>query len=83
MGLSFFSLATCTLISAETRWSVSRPILQEIEYDLCVLTGDYRGETFGPYDETIAGMARICAALKKPIYGVLGNHDTVRMLPGS
>ena len=45
------------------------------------MTGDYRGETFGPYDETIAGMARICAALKKPIYGVLGNHDTVRMLP--
>ena len=39
-------------------------ILPEIDYDLCVLTGDYRGETFGPYDATIAGMARICAALK-------------------
>jgi hypothetical protein len=24
----------------------------------------------------------ICAKLKQPIYGVLGNHDTVRMLPG-
>ena len=57
------------------------PILQQTDSDLCVLTGDYRGETFGPYDETIAGMARICAALKKPIYGVLGNHDTIRMLP--
>jgi predicted MPP superfamily phosphohydrolase len=57
------------------------PILQKIDYDLCVLTGDYRGETFGPCDETIAGMARICAALRKPIYGVLGNHDTIRMLP--
>jgi len=58
-------------------------ILQEIDYDLCVLTGDYRGETFGPHDAAIAGMARICAALKGPIYGVLGNHDTVRMLlPG-
>src|SRR6185295_19043846 len=55
-------------------------ILQGIEYDICVLTGDYRGETFGPYEETIGGMARICAALKKPAYGVLGNHDTVRML---
>ena len=57
-------------------------ILGEIEYDLCVLTGDYRGQTFGPYDSTLAGMARICACLKRPIYGVLGNHDTVRMLPG-
>jgi predicted MPP superfamily phosphohydrolase len=56
-------------------------VLQEINYDLCALTGDYRGETFGPHDATIAGMAPICAALKRPIYGVLGNHDTVRMLP--
>ena len=27
-------------------------------------------------------MSQICAKLKQPIYGVLGNHDTVRMLPG-
>jgi predicted MPP superfamily phosphohydrolase len=27
-------------------------------------------------------MARIVAALKGPIYGVLGNHDTIRMVPG-
>jgi predicted MPP superfamily phosphohydrolase len=57
-------------------------ILQNMNYDLCALTGDYRGETFGPFDVTLAGMSRICAGIKKPIYGVLGNHDTVRMLPG-
>jgi uncharacterized protein len=57
-------------------------ILQNINYDLCALTGDYRGQTFGPYDTTLAGMSRICAEINKPIYGVLGNHDTVRMLPG-
>lgn len=57
-------------------------ILQDLNYDLCALTGDYRGETFGPYDATLEGMSWICAAIKKPIYGVLGNHDTVRMLPG-
>jgi predicted MPP superfamily phosphohydrolase len=56
-------------------------ILRGLDYDLCVLTGDYRGQTFGPYDATLAGMAHICAGLKQPIYGVLGNHDTVRMLP--
>jgi uncharacterized protein len=27
-------------------------------------------------------MSQICAELKKPAYGVLGNHDTIRMLPG-
>jgi len=57
-------------------------ILQDLNYDLCALTGDYRGETFGRYDATLEGMSWICAAIKKPIYGVLGNHDTVRMLPG-
>ena len=57
-------------------------ILQDINYDLCALTGDYRGQTFGPYDATLAGMSRVCAEIRKPIYGVLGNHDTVRMLPG-
>lgn len=57
-------------------------LLQEIHYDICVLTGDYRGKTFGPYEATLAGMARVCAQLKKQVYGVLGNHDTICMLPG-
>jgi uncharacterized protein len=57
-------------------------ILPNLNYDLCALTGDYRGQTFGPYDATLAGMSRVCAEIRKPIYGVLGNHDTVRMLPG-
>jgi uncharacterized protein len=57
-------------------------ILNEISYDLCVLTGDYRGQSFGSYEAALAGMSRICAQLKKPAYGVLGNHDTVCMVPG-
>ena len=55
-------------------------MLQEIDYHICVLTGDYRGQTFGPYEATLAGMARVCAHLKKPVYGVLGNDDTICML---
>jgi predicted MPP superfamily phosphohydrolase len=57
-------------------------ILPNIEYDLCVLTGDYRAQTFGAYEPALTGMARLCSALKRPIYGVLGNHDTIRMVPG-
>jgi predicted MPP superfamily phosphohydrolase len=51
-------------------------------YDICVLTGDYRGATYGPYDTTLAGLARVRAGLKGPIYAVLGNHDTICMVPG-
>jgi uncharacterized protein len=53
-----------------------------LKYDVCVLTGDYRGKTFGPYDAALKGMAQITKHLKQPIFGVLGNHDTIQMLPG-
>lgn len=56
-------------------------LLPTVVYDICVLTGDYRGKTFGPFEATIAGMERVCAALREPVYGVLGNHDTIRMVP--
>jgi predicted MPP superfamily phosphohydrolase len=56
-------------------------LLPGLAYDLCVLTGDYRGKTFGPIDATIEGMARMCAHIVAPIYGVLGNHDSIRMVP--
>ena len=57
-------------------------LLPNLEYDICVLTGDYRAHTFGPYETALAGMARLCSRITGPIYGVLGNHDTIRMLPG-
>jgi uncharacterized protein len=56
-------------------------LLDGICYDLCVLTGDYRGKTFGPFDAALEGMARVRSHLKGPVYGVLGNHDTIRMVP--
>ncbi len=56
-------------------------LLPELSYDLCVLTGDYRGPTHGPFEATLAALAPIRALIKSPIYGVLGNHDTIRMVP--
>lgn len=52
-----------------------------LEYDLCVLTGDYRALTSGPIDGTIAGMRLVAEALRGPVYGVLGNHDSIHMVP--
>src|SRR4029453_12735850 len=57
-------------------------LLPEPAYDVCVLTGDYRGATFGPFDAALEGLARVRSHLKEPVYGVLGNHDTIRMIPG-
>lgn len=57
-------------------------ILPGLGYDICVLTGDFRGKTFGPFDATLEGLARVRMHLKDPVYGVLGNHDTVCIVPG-
>ena len=53
-----------------------------LDYDICVLTGDYRGQTTGPFEATLDGLARIRRYLDDPVYAVLGNHDTIRMVPG-
>jgi predicted MPP superfamily phosphohydrolase len=56
-------------------------LVSGLQYDLCVLTGDYRGKTYGPFEAAMEGVARLRAHLKQPIYGVLGNHDTIQMVP--
>jgi hypothetical protein len=56
-------------------------LLDVVSYDLCVLTGDYRGESFGPFEAALDGIAAVRAHLKQPIYGVLGDHDTIQMVP--
>jgi len=56
-------------------------ILPTLKYDLCVLTGDYRGATSGKFDDAIARIRPVLACIKQPVYGVLGNHDTIRMVP--
>ena len=54
--------------------------LADVEYDVCVMTGDYRSKTYGPIDATVDGMRRIRAVLHDPIYGVLGNHDSLALV---
>jgi hypothetical protein len=56
-------------------------LLPDLTYDLCVLTGDYRGATFGKFDDALALLRPVLVRIKRPVYGVLGNHDTIRMVP--
>jgi uncharacterized protein len=57
-------------------------LLPSLKYDLCAITGDYRGATFGPFDDALEGMKRMRSHIRTTVYGVLGNHDTIRMVPG-
>lgn len=51
-------------------------------HDVCVLTGDFRFRTFGPYAPALEALARLRPHLGEAVYAVLGNHDTIRMVPG-
>jgi uncharacterized protein len=55
---------------------------REEEYDLCVMTGDFRSRTYGPFDQVLEGMSTLSANLKTPAYGILGNHDFIEMASG-
>lgn len=56
-------------------------LLPSLQYDICVITGDFRGQTFGPFDEALNILRHLRNRLRGPVYAVLGNHDSVRMLP--
>jgi predicted MPP superfamily phosphohydrolase len=55
--------------------------VRPLEYDLCVLTGDYRFRTSGDAERAIHNIGRLRASLSGEVYAVLGNHDTVLMVP--
>jgi hypothetical protein len=49
--------------------------VQGLEYDLCVLTGDFRFDTYGPSDKVMSRMAMLMEVLDCPdgVVSVLGN----------
>ena len=60
-------------------------LVKDLNFDICVMTGDYRAETYGAIQPCLVGVARVIArvkeVLRENVYGVLGNHDTIRMVP--
>ena len=56
-------------------------MVRDLDYDLCVLTGDYRGRTFGDCGLCLEAIASLREAVCGDIYAVLGNHDSIAMVP--
>ncbi|MFW6093005.1 MAG: metallophosphoesterase [Pseudomonadota bacterium] len=67
-------------VSDETAHAIVAAV-RELEYDVCVLTGDYRFRTTGELGATVHNMARLRAQLDSHVYAILGNHDSVLMVP--
>jgi predicted MPP superfamily phosphohydrolase len=61
--------------------SVGR-VLDGVEVDLCVLTGDYRYRLSGRHEDAAAPMAGIIRHVqaRDGIFGIMGNHDLATMI---
>jgi predicted MPP superfamily phosphohydrolase len=55
--------------------------VRDLDYDICVLTGDFRYRTAGAFEPALEGLRRLRAVLREPVYAILGNHDSIRMVP--
>ncbi|MGE4490505.1 MAG: metallophosphoesterase, partial [Kiritimatiellales bacterium] len=56
-------------------------LIEPLDYDLCVITGDFREGTFEDYDLPAAQMVDLRRSIQTETYAVLGNHDAVEMVP--
>lgn len=55
--------------------------LEGLQWDACVITGDFRYRTNGNAEPALAGLKTVRSVLDGPVYAVLGNHDSIRMVP--
>ncbi len=81
-GLTLLHLSDLHLdMDAETTEEMIRRVA-ELDYDLCVLTGDYRASTTGSFEQLLPVFKRLVDQLGGvAAYAVLGNHDSISMVP--
>ncbi len=56
--------------------------IQPLDFDLCVITGDFRMDTTGSFRPVIPAMEKLLGAVQPEcgVLAVLGNHDTYKMV---
>lgn len=79
-----FTLLHLSDLHADTNEPTIRRLadmLSGLRYDVCVCTGDYRGGTAGDFLPSLHALARVREHIRGDIFAVLGNHDTILMVP--
>lgn len=83
-GLKILHLSDLHMESIPDQGSRLREILQTIDADLCVITGDFRYEHFGSHSETLKTLEELLVGMghfSQGVYAALGNHDCLAMVP--
>ena len=80
-GYTILHLSDLHLDMAPDMTEVLSKAIGDLDYDICVITGDLRAQTFGDSDQTIDCMRQLVEKISRPVYLVLGNHDSITMVP--
>ena len=80
-GYTLLQLSDLHLDSLDAFPEVLAEKISELEFDICVLTGDYRFLTHGPHHNAMLGLERLRRDITADMYAILGNHDPVAMVP--
>ena len=80
-GLTILHLSDLHADMSVAAMAAAATLVHDMSYDLCVLTGDYRGRTYGPFQPCLRHMSGLRQALRGDVFGVLGNHDSILMVP--
>jgi predicted MPP superfamily phosphohydrolase len=79
-GYTLLHLSDLHIDMADDVGEVIGAAVHDLRYDACVMTGDYRAETYGPHARTLAGLRALREHLRAPVVCIFGNHDTIAML---
>jgi uncharacterized protein len=54
--------------------------LEGLQYDLAVITGDFRNTTDSDHELSVRETLNLIPSLGRPLFGVLGNHDFIEIV---
>jgi predicted MPP superfamily phosphohydrolase len=82
-GYTIMHLSDIHIDASEKLAGILINMISGLSVDLCVMTGDYRFEIYGPSDNVFDDMERVISKIeaKDGIIGILGNHDFAETTP--
>jgi len=79
-GFTMLHLSDLHLDLDATLTAVILERIARCQYDICVMTGDFRNKTHGPYEPCMEQVAILRRGIESPVYAVLGNHDFIETM---
>ncbi|GFM34482.1 metallophosphoesterase [Desulfovibrio subterraneus] len=82
-GFRVLQLSDIHLDGFEDGCTALKRVLHGVDFDACVITGDFRFFTLGSHDEVMRRLEMLMPLLDCPhgVTGILGNHDFIEFVP--